>query len=544
MASNTSSFRRLSSPISSLDGVGKTSTPQIMEPKLAYRPPSSLMEDKPINSTLSQKSHSQSSHEKAKSLTKRSILEPGKMNERRVQAVTLNRSIEEDQPFDMKGGGGKGKIVLITPPRSEDSHEKTGSNQRDNSGFNQAWQQAEQEWQQAEQLDHDQQSQIQNVISDDEHMLQPENSLPAREGMHMIDGEAYEFESFAGDRSTGTGMTGLSSKSVKSDLAFGLGMEVNVNHGASSAVGGGTNSGSHRTKPVSILRNGRFDQGTGGGGMGATSGSDMSVSSKRRMHPWDAEANASPREQTIVEEGQQELVIIEPEKESQQGAQGPSSTNRPETDDDDTLFKFKEDGSKVTSNDSKMSSSTGGSGSRKLSQKDRRRRARIRKEEEFNKGAHSDSCDSIDDKSPSPKKRGDTLQDRTKQAWSARNKSVSMLREEGVKHEPNNAVSFHGDSTVHEYRQEAENSDTGSSDDSGSQYTEYSEFDDETTYTRGEATVMEDMFLDFFMIGGDETRSRRNRSRRKVVSFLVSKESIQSDRFVLTEKIMRQTGIH
>ena len=65
-------------------------------------------------------------------------------------------------------------MVLITPPRSEDYHDDTGSPQRDNLGFNQACEHAEK-------LDHDQQFQIQNVISDDE-------------GMEMIDGKGMNLK--------------------------------------------------------------------------------------------------------------------------------------------------------------------------------------------------------------------------------------------------------------------------------------------------------------------------------------------------------------
>ena len=68
------------------------------------------------------------------------------------------------------------------------------------------------------------------------------------------------------------------------------------------------------------------------------------------------------------------------------------------------------------------------------------------------------------------------------------------------------------------------------------------EFDDETIYTRGEATIMEDMFLDFFMIGGDESRSKR-KARRKVVSFQIGKEDNESDNFMLTGKFVLQIGI-
>ena len=543
--------RRLSShPVSSLDGARASNTQPEPEPRLAYRPPPSLLEDngnKPTSTLHPQHHQHQLQHQlqnqiekKTHLLTKRSIIESGAMNERRIKAVTLNQSIEEDEPFDMQGGGGglggqrRGGKALITPPRSDDYN--TNNNEaikQGNPGFNQAWEQAEQEWQQAENQSH-----IKNFVSDDEdedHMdiLGPEEPLPRGE-----ESSHYEFESFAGDRSTGTGMTGMTgyeSKSVKSGagggdnhLALGVGMEVNVN------------TKNLYTKPKSILRNGASPTGT------TTSGSDMSVTSKRRKHPWDASEASSPREQTIVEEKSQEMALG-PKQEN--NTQGPTTTTKqqqqqPEDDDDDTLFKFKEDGSKVTSADSKMSSSTGGSGSRsKLSQKERRKLSRLRKEEELNKGANSDSCDSIDGLNPSPKKRGDTLQDRTKQAWSARNKSVSMLREEGNKDNPTNAVSFHGDSTVHEYVQpEEENSASGSSDDSGSQYTEYSEFDDETIYTRGEATIMEDMFLDFFMIGGDESRSKR-KARRKVVSFQIGKEDNESDNFMLTGKFVLQIGI-
>ena len=514
---NVNSKYRLSTHLSSSQDVEVDP-----KPRLAYRPPSSTTkptaegEESPSNAMMTSTAQTDIH---SFPLTKRSILESGAggMNERRMKAVTLDPSVpseEEDMPFDMVGGGGggskhraaKGPVVSLSPRSNQDGE-----------GFHQAWEEAEKEWNEAEQEEKSIR-QHQNVVSDDNAQededeedvldaeeLPPTHDLEASNVLYEQE-EPYEFESFAGDRSTATGMT-----SREGGIGFGVpvgssvggttasGMEVEVMDKTTNANG----------KPVSILRSSRRFEGAVVGVNEAATAAESdgrSVSSmKRRAHPWDADST-SQKDDAISE--------VQEGFESQQLQDDKQHATLVE-DDDDTLFKFNEDGSKVTSG-SKRSSSTGGS--KTLSKKELRRRTRLRKEESLNQVMDSDSCDSIEVDAtgkPSPKRRGDTLQDRTKQAWSARNKSLSTSREDGGAKSSNNAVSFQGDSTIHTYQQEDEDSVSGSSDGS---YTEYSDYDDETTYTKGEATMMEDMFLDFFMMGDDEPRSRRHKPRRKVVS--------------------------
>ena len=151
--------------------------------------------------------------------------------------------------------------------------------------------------------------------------------------------------------------------------------------------------------------------------------------------------------------------------------------------------------------------------------------------------AHNDLSEeddtSIDD-TKSPKKRADSLKDRTKQAWSARNKATAAKSSTATNHTKKEKVSFHNAATVREFEPDSEKDastqeDQESDDDSDdeTEYTEktdYSYEDDDTyggrsmhsVYTKSYESETEDIMKDFFLIGrGEATNPGRRQLRYK-----------------------------
>ena len=169
--------------------------------------------------------------------------------------------------------------------------------------------------------------------------------------------------------------------------------------------------------------------------------------------------------------------------------------------DDDTIFQFEK---------------------QDVKKRYRRRRSR-------SKGGRIEDEDddtSIDDNGRSPiKNRADTLRDRTKQAWSVRNRATAAsVTNSGTIVERRERVSFQNDATIREFTPESDEEDSTilAESDEDTEYTEYTEYtentatsedyDDDTYagrsmhsyYSKSNESEAEDMIKDFLLIGRGE----------------------------------------
>ncbi len=142
----------------------------------------------------------------------------------------------------------------------------------------------------------------------------------------------------------------------------------------------------------------------------------------------------------------------------------------------------------------------------------------------------SEEDDTSIDETGSPKKRADSLKDRTKQAWSARNKATAAAAKSNVS-QKKEKVSFHNDATVREFDPESDHSadEDEASEDESDDETEYTEktdlsYDDSTyagrsmhsVYTKSYESEAEDFIKDIFLVGrGEATNPGRRQLRYK-----------------------------
>mmetsp|Transcript_19760 Transcript_19760/g.22886 ORF Transcript_19760/g.22886 Transcript_19760/m.22886 type:complete len:1013 (-) Transcript_19760:118-3156(-) len=167
----------------------------------------------------------------------------------------------------------------------------------------------------------------------------------------------------------------------------------------------------------------------------------------------------------------------------------------------------------------------------KKDKSERRSRRRDRMYEEHERDDDDDTSIS-DIHGMATRNRADTLKDRTKQAWSARNKATvaatvaisdgSSIPHSTEKSEKREKVSFQKDASIHEFTPEPDKNESGSeeeseyTEDDATEYTEYTEcteqtdyFDDDTyagrsmhsMYTKSNESEAEDMIKDFLLIG-------------------------------------------
>ena len=370
--------------------------------------------------------------------------------------------------------------------------------------------------------------------------------------VHAIVGP-HEVENVAGDRSTATGVS-IGKASHQGSRAMSISdaslaqMEVTRN-----------------TIPISILKNSvKFDndknlQNTSIGTIDENDGSgqvESRNSSPKRKHPWDKDHT----EETPMDEVGSKKAIGTAMPKDDEYLQDKTDLSQYEADDQeiaqDNLQTIRKMSSlreppvavarlPATSSSALMrnrnvavAAETPRNDNMTKGRKERRRRARPR-----NTVVQEEDDTSIEDNQGKAKNRGDTLQDRTKQAWSKRNQSTAV---ESV---PENAllpgsemnpktpgpgakrslVSFHKD-TVHEFVPDENDSLTNDSDDGATEITDYTErtddyyYDDDTytgrsmhsMYTKSNESEAEDFFKDIFFIGsGKATNPGRRELRHK-----------------------------
>ena len=493
-----------------------------MQPKLSYRPPS-----------------------KSK-LPFDEMEEPTISNRTRFPLV--------DEPFDTVTQSSTPSPQPITPPQMMRLNVPAGGEEtirlstRDD--FDDVWDQAENEWDQDE-------ANPSVVVSDDDDCQQG----------------PYQFESFAGDRSVRSAAT--EKLSVKSGSFCSVGhMDVptlSSKRNTYSSLSEMDNLSSlnqmdipENGPPVSILRStGRFihEQSPGGSvGSGASSASSRNQPQRspsrsqgsfasRRKHPWDQEENGPMDE---VEEHMDEVAIPDVEDDHSEK----TDLTQYEADDQEVAEDELQPNHNVASFESLSAArveeqpckqpynlATKDDNSQ-IERKERRRRPHSRYD-----GVAEDDDTSIED-FEAPKNRGDTLQDRTKQAWSKRNQATGIetdadaplpaiiprmkdpmpRKKDGVK-KSLVSVSFQPD-TVHEFvpeeRQERTSDDEGTESDGATEVTDYTEdysyYDDDTlagrsmhsVYTKSNESEAEDFFKDLFLIGsGKATNPGKRQFKHK-----------------------------
>ncbi len=425
----------------------------------------------------------------------------------------------------------------------QDNEVVSVSSTRRNEDFNKVWNEAEEEWEQAHDVVNKTPIPLQRIISDEEedeahghgkHHREETDNHECNEDAKNI--EDYEFESFAGDRSTNTARTGKSEASVgKMDVPRSV-------------------------APVSILRNGNR--------------------SPRRKHPWDKDyveeedghENGSMttdelmmkqkvgtmngedtlhEDQTFLKRYEAGDNINMAEDDLQQDLIRGSNKERNES---DSIAA-----QRLAAHDEPESTDNQIPASPKDERKERRRRTRRRDDED-----RVDDEDSIDGGIGNAKTRADTLQDRTKMAWSKRNQITAtsmapLAPAQGnsvPSRKPNEKrlVSFQPQTSVHEFLKESNedgngsdssSSSSGSESDDKTEGTEYTEegtycseddtYDDDTyagrsmhsVYTKSNESEVEDLVKDIFLIGSGKAT---NPGRREIRYRKANKERLKQEK--------------
>ncbi len=389
------------------------------------------------------------------------------------------------------------------------------SSTRRNEDFNEVWNEAEEEWEQANETVNNTPIPLQRIISDEE-----EDEAQEKYGQETDDTkniEDYEFESFAGDRSTNTARTGKSEASVgKMDVP-------------------------RTVAPVSILRNGNR--------------------SPRRKHPWDKDyvdgEDGHENGPITTDELMNKEETLYDDQTNLKRYEAGSNANMAEDDlQQDLIHNGKAEkheneansAQHIAPHDGPESTDNQIPASPKDERKERRRRLRRRDDED-----RVDDDDSIEDGIGNAKTRADTLQDRTKMAWSKRNQiTATTMAPLAPAHgnsvaarKPNEKrlVSFQPQTSVHEFLKESNedrsgddsSSSSGSESDDKTEGTEYTEegtycseddtYDDDTyagrsmhsVYTKSNESEVEDLLKDIFLVGSGKSTDpgRRELKYRK-----------------------------
>lgn len=316
--------------------------------------------------------------------------------------------------------------------------------------------------------------------------------------------EMYEFESFAGDRSTATGVSDR----------LGNGMSTNMNQSTVSVSEASIAQMeiTSNVAPVSILR---------------TSGRMSPIDAKVKNNSWDQVKDLQVPMDEVEEQNRYEVTDEE------------SRTNleKYEANDDDiaqdslafekitTLRGHIAVGSPASAQGQENQAPQSMHDNKHLDQNQRRRRSRSRREHTIPEEEDDTSLEDYGNAVPA-----DTLQDRTKQAWSKRNQSANgSPRKKNFDLPKRSFVSFQQD-TVHEFVPE-ENQENDLESDGETMNTDYTgntgdyTYDDDDTfagrsmhsvYTKSNESEAEDFFKDIFFIGsGKATNPGRRQLRYK-----------------------------
>jgi len=534
-------------------------------------------------------------------------------------SVDVDTHMNASVPIPTGLEGAEAEAITLLPGPGPGNSKKDGD-------FNDVWNEAEEEWEQAK--SNSKSGPMERIIISDEEDKDNTSPTSAKQGHGPKHATHYQFDSFAGDRSSTNNNNNNNGNSYKT-----TGASVSVSELAESESSVGGHMEIPRTAaPVSILRSsGKFDlpsKNTGAGQSlgGASIGREPSP---RRKHPWDqdyAEEDELPQDQNDQlsnhhhrhnpHDGPMDEMRKDNNDEDYEKTLAAEDEHRHEHEyeyhvDDETNLKQYEaeavdpnavededdlqtDSHAYAEQQQQQQSSTSVSASimhreqvssseniiathptpnpigQILSmeseltdnripivsideRKEKRRRSRRRDgsgadtDDHLNgdidaaEGAHYDD-DSIEDPGDgNTKTRADTLQDRTKMAWSKRNQGVASanVNAHAIGSTVNNnvhnnhgqarthpkrkehiSVSFQPEAAVHEFVQDEEEGDddddsysgTQSDDDEKTEATEdgtYYTYDDDTyagrsmhsVYTKSNESEVEDLFKDIFFVG-------------------------------------------
>jgi len=427
----------------------------------------------------------------------------------------------------------------ISPPRLND-HEKVGlrlnvSNNTEEvhlsakSNFDEIWNEADEQWNEADEeqwneADEEQQQHYVSDDDDDEEEGQFEFKRGAVAGVSTLLTEDLIATATA---KTKVGLDGENS-TARSILAA----SVSDDSVAMMDMTRGTN-----TAPVSILRSrSRFEKDSS-----FTSADGRSSSVSRKNHPWDQDQKVG--ESVPMDEVEEEQVAPDEEEDAEN-----TDLSQYEAEDHEvaaatkehlwqgeqenrTLKRVVEKPNHILRNDNT-----------EVVEREKRRRSRKRADV-----PQEQDDDSIEHRDGNLK-TGDTLRDRTKQAWSKRNQSTGGSAAAGLPgtgflpsgRNVENAegrrslVSFQ-QGTVHEFeREEAESVES----DGATEVTDYTEYDDDDTfagrsmhsvYTKSNESEAEDFFKDLFFIGSGKGTNPGKREIRYKKEF---KQQYKADKKV------------
>lgn len=274
-------------------------------------------------------------------------------------------------------------------------------------------------------------------------------------------------------------------------------------------------------------------------------------SPSRRKHPWDQEGECAPMDEVAEEEHANPAILVE---ESEEEEIENTNLSQYEADEQEVAAMTKEGTIKK-----KGKSSPASVANREVNQetfvpnhilrndntdvdrKEKRRRSR----------KHDDIPEEEDDSIAGLEgnlKIGDTLRDRTKQAWSKRNQSTGSLPAAivptpefhssgriNVNGEPRRSLVAFQQNTVYEFV--PEEGESGTESDGATEVTDYTEYthdDDETfggrsmhsVYTKSNESEAEDFFKDLFFVGSGKAT---NPGRRQIKHKKGYKEKYKAD---------------
>jgi len=390
--------------------------------------------------------------------------QPPSLSPRDMPNTTLINNTQE-RTLSFSGNGAQHSNHCSEEVMKHDhQHSQTGISTKtprtydNNTAFEEEWNKAENEWKEAEEYIEEGDDGCGNDDSPEE--------------------EEFEFESFAGDRSTTVAGSTVAESTIVSEYIM---EDVALTTNETKLI------------PSSILRrSGRYRDGSP-----CSSSETKSVSSSVMNNNSKSGMLDTTKKEASNIDGETDIIL--PSKEESK----------------------------------KKSSGSSSSLSIKKRRREKRRLSRRRSRDQDD----DDDDTSIDDMEgvSSPKKRADTLQDRTKQAWSVRNRVASGSGNDSnprSKKENGDRVTFVSfeKNTVHEFVPEKENSDSATT-----QRTEYTqEFEDDDTYagrsmdsvyTKSAESEVEDLLKDFFLIG----RGKANNPGRRRLRYRKNRKDALAD---------------
>ncbi len=380
----------------------------------------------------------------------------------------IEKEDDETSPFDQP------KVKVVTPQNGVSSDKKMG--------FEEVWQEDEDD------LDKESTIDAQPIVSDDDDDIdEVDEAEEDNDDYDESESINMQFDDFAGDRSKAS----TTNDYACSDDSVGK-MDVTM-----------------AVAPVSILKSsGRFESVT------RSSGSIGSNSAASRRNNFErTQVSQGVDDQITVDDSTTQDIDATPKRNSERRSlelNYRDDDKASEEMDEDSIFEFKKMDLKGTKSNSYRRASHGAGGTI---------------------GENDDDDTSIDDVGKtSPKKRVNSLKDRTKQAWSVRNRATAAAVTNPGLGEKRESVRFGNTDTIREFTPSSASSSEEDSEDDETTYTEYTEmdedeYDDDDTfagrsmhslYTKSNESETEDMIKDFLLIGrGHATNPGRRQLKYK-----------------------------